>query len=284
MKDIVLPPFEALIHPATKHVIDPIADVIPQPFRDFVDVKQDFEDLYHGILEGVFQKVLGAGGAIFVPKPTADGASVSAPVAVAEPTVKVEVGAKISGQEPAKVEVEVEVSVPAVVEDSSLSVSTEVRRSVDSVFNTIADSLTTSDKHEAFEGRHFLLVSELSDLVLEIEGASEHAGAKIVTHNYHGGRNQQFKFDERGYIVSAISGKVLDIDGATQPGSPIVQSEARDADTQKWKLHHDGTIRLDTVDLCLHIEGSSKEPGSPVVAWPVNGGANQKWRVANIWH
>ena len=53
---------------------------------------------------------------------------------------------------------------------------------------------------------------------------------------------------------------------------------------QKWKLHKDGTIRLEGHDLCLDIKGGSKDKGAQLCAWPHNGGSNQKWRVVTKWH
>ena len=53
---------------------------------------------------------------------------------------------------------------------------------------------------------------------------------------------------------------------------------------QKWKLHKDGTIRLEGHDLCLDIQGGSKDKGAHLVAWPHHGGSNQKWRIVTKWH
>jgi len=62
LKKIVLPPFEAVVHPVAKHLIEPLADAIPQPLREFIDIKQMFEDLYKGILRDSIQIVLRADG------------------------------------------------------------------------------------------------------------------------------------------------------------------------------------------------------------------------------
>jgi len=62
LKLIIMPPFEAVVHPVTKHIIDPIAEMIPEAFREFIDIKQMFEDLYTGIIEDSIQVVLRADG------------------------------------------------------------------------------------------------------------------------------------------------------------------------------------------------------------------------------
>jgi hypothetical protein len=62
LRTIILPPFEAAVHPVTKHIIEPLAEAIPQPLREFIDIKQMFEDLYIGIVEDSIQVVLRADG------------------------------------------------------------------------------------------------------------------------------------------------------------------------------------------------------------------------------
>jgi hypothetical protein len=62
LKKIIMPPFEAAVHPVAKHIIEPLAETIPQPLREFIDIKQMFEDLYTGIVEDSIQVVLRADG------------------------------------------------------------------------------------------------------------------------------------------------------------------------------------------------------------------------------
>jgi len=62
LKTIIMPPFEALVHPVAKHIIEPLAEAIPEPFREFIDIKQMFEDLYTGIVEDSINVVLRADG------------------------------------------------------------------------------------------------------------------------------------------------------------------------------------------------------------------------------
>jgi len=58
MKTIVMPPFEALVQPAAKAIIDPLADAIPEPLREFIDIKQMFEDLYNSIVDATIETVV----------------------------------------------------------------------------------------------------------------------------------------------------------------------------------------------------------------------------------
>lgn len=58
MKLILLPPFETVLNPAAKHIIEPLANLVPEPLQEFIDIKQDFEDLYNGILDEAIANVL----------------------------------------------------------------------------------------------------------------------------------------------------------------------------------------------------------------------------------
>lgn len=58
MKIILLPPFEALLQPAAKNIIAPLADMVPGPLQELIDINQDFEDLYNGILDDAIDSVV----------------------------------------------------------------------------------------------------------------------------------------------------------------------------------------------------------------------------------
>jgi len=58
MKAIVMPPFNALVVPACKTVLEPLNDMIPDPMKQFVDILEMFDDLVNGIVEGAIQRVL----------------------------------------------------------------------------------------------------------------------------------------------------------------------------------------------------------------------------------
>lgn len=58
LKRIVMPGFEALLIPACSAIISPLAEVIPDPLREFVDINEMFEDLYHGVIDDSISVVL----------------------------------------------------------------------------------------------------------------------------------------------------------------------------------------------------------------------------------
>eukprot|EP00029_Vermamoeba_vermiformis_P010472 TRINITY_DN549_c0_g1_i1.p1 TRINITY_DN549_c0_g1~~TRINITY_DN549_c0_g1_i1.p1 ORF type:complete len:147 (-),score=29.90 TRINITY_DN549_c0_g1_i1:111-521(-) len=132
---------------------------------------------------------------------------------------------------------------------------------------------------------YFFIVSEHNpSLVLDIEGGVANQGAKLITWAYHGGENQRFRFNPQGFIISAKSGLVLDVEGGPNQGAKIIQWPAHGGANQRWRLHKDGTIRLENSNLAIDIEGGSNQQGAKLVAWPVHGNTNQRWRIVNHWH
>jgi hypothetical protein len=131
----------------------------------------------------------------------------------------------------------------------------------------------------------FVISSEANpDLVLDIEGGKKDKGAKLIIWKHHGNTNQQFKISPDGFITSAHSGLVLDVEGGVKKGANIIQWPAHGGPNQKWYFHKDGTIRLEGSNLVLDINGGKIEQGTNVIAWDSHGGINQKWRVVNKWN
>jgi len=58
LKTIVMPPFEKVVIPACKTIIDPVADLVPEPLKQFIDPNAMFEELLNGIIDGCIETVL----------------------------------------------------------------------------------------------------------------------------------------------------------------------------------------------------------------------------------
>jgi hypothetical protein len=58
LKTIIMPPFEKLVIPACKTIIDPVADLVPEPLKQFLDPNQMFEDLINGIVDASIDTIL----------------------------------------------------------------------------------------------------------------------------------------------------------------------------------------------------------------------------------
>jgi len=128
-------------------------------------------------------------------------------------------------------------------------------------------------------GRYFFIYSEHNGMVLDIEGGSTTQGGKLILWPFHGGENQQFRFDDMGFITSVKSGLVLDVEGGAQQGHHIIQWPAHGGENQKWKLTKNGTITLEGKDLVIDINGGSKNQGTKLIAWPAHGNSNQRWKL-----
>jgi len=62
LKAIVMPPFEKLLIPAAQNIIEPLADLVPDPLKEFLDINQMFEDLYNGVIDDSINVILRADG------------------------------------------------------------------------------------------------------------------------------------------------------------------------------------------------------------------------------
>eukprot|EP00727_Mastigamoeba_balamuthi_P010616 m51a1_g6177 putative carbohydrate binding module (142) ;mRNA; r:27626-28171 len=132
---------------------------------------------------------------------------------------------------------------------------------------------------------YFYIVSEANpNMVLDIEGGNSNNGTKLIVWEFHGGENQQFKFDEHGFIKSRRSGLVMDVEGGVGQGRKIIQYQKHGGENQRWRLTQAGTIQLECAELVMDVEGGNVNPGTHVIAWPPHGGPNQRWRIANAWH
>jgi len=129
---------------------------------------------------------------------------------------------------------------------------------------------------------HFFIVSETGK-VLDIQGGSKQQGAKLILWPFHGGLNQQFKFDEHGFITSVHSGLVLDVETGAKQGNHIIQFPKHGGENQLWRIHRDGTIRLENNNLVVDIQNGSTADGAALIAWPHHGQTNQRFRIVNQW-
>jgi hypothetical protein len=106
------------------------------------------------------------------------------------------------------------------------------RHFVGSTRNWSHDPLALTISHFQTElnmaNHYFFIVSEHNpNLCLDISGGSKDKGAKLITWDYHGGENQRFRFNDKGYITSVHSGLVLDVEGGVHQGNHIIQWESK---------------------------------------------------------
>lgn len=130
------------------------------------------------------------------------------------------------------------------------------------------------------------LVSKISGKCLDVTAASYEAGAKIIQHFIHGGKNQKWMLEpvEPGYyrIVSTHSGKYLDVVGGSRDNAiDVIQNSPNEGDSQKWSLQPAGNgfyrIIAKHSDRCLDVWEGSEQDGARIVQHDIHDGGNQMW-------
>jgi len=58
LKCIIMPPFNKIVIPVGKAILEPIQDMIPDAMKQFIDLQEMFTELVNGIIEGVIKNVL----------------------------------------------------------------------------------------------------------------------------------------------------------------------------------------------------------------------------------
>jgi hypothetical protein len=138
------------------------------------------------------------------------------------------------------------------------------------------------------DGTYVIQSFGTTNRVLDIQGASSAAGARLILWGSHGGANQSFtlNFDPATgyYTISTHAGKVLDIEGAsTKNGAALIQWPGRNAnnENQLWSIvgnDADGYIIQSALNgSVLDLYGASVTEGNRIISWPQHGGANQRW-------
>ncbi|MDQ4133963.1 MAG: RICIN domain-containing protein [Actinomycetota bacterium] len=137
-----------------------------------------------------------------------------------------------------------------------------------------------------------MLVAGHSSKALDVPGADDRPGTRLVQWRAHGGDNQLFRTlpfvtgDLNFVIIRSVeTGHVLDM-GPGQ-GDPVFQGPWTGSASQVWWVASFGATRYALfVNMgsghVLEVEGSSLADGAAIVQSPWRGGANQLWRAAII--
>jgi len=122
--------------------------------------------------------------------------------------------------------------------------------------------------------QHFFIVSEMNNKVIDVKGGKTHAGTEIVMwdKNPTNSLNQQWYFDENGYIRSALNDMTF---FCAQDGHPLKTILPNNDPKGQWrwegrKIHNQSGLVLD-------IKGASNHEGAELVAFKDNGQSNQHW-------
>ncbi|KAJ9573720.1 hypothetical protein L9F63_008883 [Diploptera punctata] len=122
----------------------------------------------------------------------------------------------------------------------------------------------------------FYIQSLHNKLYMQINGSEEGAGSSVIVDNFHGKKNQQWKY-VNGKIVSKVSGFVLDL----EDDDKVILAELKGDASQNWVFDDDLTV-ANNIGVVLDVRGGSKTPGAEIIAFKKHGGLNQQFRVVPV--
>jgi len=138
--------------------------------------------------------------------------------------------------------------------------------------------------------------SKNSGLYMDVFNGGKTQGVNVIQWGYHGGSNQQWKFEKlsNGYykITSALSGMSIDVfNGGTVKGNRVIQWPYHGGSNQQWRIieNSDGSISLmsklseDSYNyFILDVFGGGSTAGVDVIQWDGHYGNNQKWLLQEV--
>lgn len=128
-------------------------------------------------------------------------------------------------------------------------------------------------------GAAYLIISQMHNLAMDIEGGNAQPGAKVACYSKHGGVNQQFYDDPAtGTIRSKLNGFCLDIEG---DGNLRMMPFQQGDPNQQW-FRDQNYIRNRTNNKVLDVFNQDRTPGAKIGMWDANNGANQHWNFEPV--
>lgn len=233
MKKIVMPPFEALLHPATKNIIDPLAEAVPEPLREFLDIKQMFEDLYYSIVDAAIETVVRSDQ---IAPPSEKGFPKQFAIAGADSSSSSSSDEEDQAHDPSYI-VSLHNDLVLDVKGGSIYAGAEIilwnKKPLDQADNQ--KWVLTSD--------HYIACASNHDLVLDIEGGGG-KGTKLILWNrkpHSEAANQRWKWNKKKHMFMSFANKkhVLDVNGGSHdPGTALVIWEKKKSDNknQQWRI------------------------------------------------
>ncbi|MBP1919008.1 RICIN domain-containing protein [Youngiibacter multivorans] len=146
-------------------------------------------------------------------------------------------------------------------------------------------------------GGTYFIRSKKSNLVMDVFGGGTEMGTNIIQWSYHGGLNQQWKFEslENGYykITSVLNPQYsLDVyGGGTDLGNRVIQWNYHGGINQQWKIieNDDGSVSLMSrlaeesgTGYLLDVYGGGMDAGVNVIQWTAHYGDNQRWYLESV--
>ncbi|WNV86042.1 serine/threonine protein kinase [Umezawaea sp. Da 62-37] len=122
------------------------------------------------------------------------------------------------------------------------------------------------------------LVSQASNLCLDVPNKATDNGTGITIFDCNGGENQRFDFTAAGEIRVYVTKCVQPKDAGTQAGTPLEITDCNGAASQKWTLRANGVVAGTQSGLCFDVFNADTTFGTPIIIWTCAGAVNQLWR------
>ncbi|MFI8826575.1 lectin [Streptomyces sp. NPDC053431] len=117
-----------------------------------------------------------------------------------------------------------------------------------------------------------------SGLCLDVPGASQEPGTKMIIWYCNGQENQRWTYTAAKEL-RVYGNMCLDVDhGGTAGGTPLILWPCNGGSNQKWNINAGGSITAQDSGLALDVGGKATAAGSAVGLWYANGGTNQQWQ------
>ena len=127
--------------------------------------------------------------------------------------------------------------------------------------------------------RGMFLLTDSAGKCVDVDGANERVnGAKVQVWDCHGKPNQQW-YQQGPQIMSAASGRCLDVDGGNRfNGAKITVWDCNGGANQQWRWER-GVLVNGAAGKCLDVDARAINiNGGRVSAWDCHGGANQQFQ------
>lgn len=131
------------------------------------------------------------------------------------------------------------------------------------------------------EGKYFFIESKLNDLVLDVSGASEDPGAKVVTWE-RGDDNKPNQLWWVDHYTNTIRTKLNNFCMEIENGELVVNPYKEGEAEQQWIIHQDSIVNRNDRERTLDIAEENSDPGAKIIAWQYNGNSNQEWRYHHV--
>ena len=112
---------------------------------------------------------------------------------------------------------------------------------------------------------------------LDIYGALQADGTRVIQYSCHGAPNQRFTRDPNTKMIRVEHSKKCLTVKSADSWTNIIQMPCVGTWNQRWDLNDDGTVTLEGTNMTMDVKYASGSDLADLILWPKNGGNNQKF-------